>query len=104
MKIKSETRIRFAATAIIWGFGTGMLALCIPLVGMTGTPLLHMAVIVGAAVSTVVIWLNSANSPHQPFLTSSMQQLEQRVANLEMIASDRELDLDNKIKRLESKD
>lgn len=104
MKGKSEIRIRFAATAIIWGFGTGMLALCIPLVGMTGTPLLPLAVIVGAAVSTVVIWVNSANSPHQPFLTSSMQQLEQRVANLEIIASDRELDLDNKIKRLESKD
>lgn len=104
MKSKSETRIRFAATAIIWGFGTGMLALCIPLVGMTGTPLLPLAVIVGAAVSTVVIWRSSANSPHQPFLTSSMQQLEQRVANLEIIASDRELDLDNKIKRLESKD
>lgn len=103
MKSKSETRIRFAATAIIWGFGTGMLALCIPLVGMTGTPLLPLAVIVGAAVSTVVIWLNSANSPHQ-LLTGSIQQLEQRVANLEMIASDRELDLDNKIKRLESKD
>lgn len=104
MKSKSETRIRFAATAIIWGFGTGMLALCIPLVGMTGTPLLPLAVIVGASASTVVIWLSSANSPDQSFLTSSMQQLEQRVANLEMIASDRELDLDKKIKRLESKD
>ena len=81
-----------------------MFAICIPLVGMTGTPLLPLAVIVGASASTVVIWLNSANSPHQPFLTPSMQQLEQRVANLEMIASDQELDLDKKIKRLESKD
>ncbi len=104
MKSKSEG-LRVAATAIIWGFATGMLVICIPLVGMTGTPVLPLAVIIGAAVSTVVVWRSSERKPrNQPFLTSTMQQIEQRVGNLETIVSNQELDLDNKIKRLNSKD
>lgn len=51
---------KIAATAIIWGFATGMLAICIPLVSITesGT-ILPLAVILGATASTVVVWLSS---------------------------------------------
>ncbi len=51
---------KIGTTAIIWGFGTGMLAICIPLVSMTGSGIiLPLAVILGAAVSTIVVWLSS---------------------------------------------
>lgn len=105
MKSKSEMGICLAATAIIWGFSTGMLALCIPLVRMTGTPMLPLGVIVGATASTVIVWLKSDRQPRNgSYLTSSASNLEQRVANLETIVSTQELDLNNKIKQLESKD
>ncbi len=97
--------MRLTATAIIWGFATGMLALCIPLVGMTGTPVLPISVIIGATIGTVVVWRSSEHqSRNNLFLTSSVKELEQRVANLEIICSNQELDLHNKIKQLESKD
>ena len=51
---------KIGATAIIWGFATGMLAICIPLVSMTGSGIiLPLAVILGTAASTVVVWLSS---------------------------------------------
>jgi hypothetical protein len=52
---------KIGTTAIIWGFATGMLAICIPLVSMTGSGIiLPLAVILGAAVSTLVVWLSYA--------------------------------------------
>lgn len=105
MKSKSETGIRLVVTAIIWGFATGMLAICIPLVGMTGTPLLPLAVVIGATVSTVVVWWHSETQPrNSSFLTSNVNEIEKRVANLEMIVSHQDLDIEKKIKQLESKD
>ncbi len=54
---------KIGSTAIIWGFSTGMLAICIPLISMTESGvILPLAVIVGATISTVVVWL----SPSQP--------------------------------------
>lgn len=54
---------KIGTTAIIWGFATGMLAICIPLVSMTESGIiLPLAVILGAAGSTVVVWL-SASQP-----------------------------------------
>ena len=51
---------KIGATAIIWGFATGMLAICIPLVSMTESGIiLPMAVILGATASSVVVWLSS---------------------------------------------
>jgi hypothetical protein len=105
MERKSKMGICLAATAVIWGFATGMLALCIPLVRMTGTPMLPLGVVVGATISTVMVWLNSDRQPRNSSeLTSSASNLEQRIGNLEMIVSTQELDLNNKIKQLESKD
>ena len=55
---------KIGTTAIIWGFATGMLAICIPLVSITesGT-ILPLAVILGATASTVVVWLSSSQQP-----------------------------------------
>ena len=86
-------------TAIIWAFATGMLAICIPLVSMTGSGLiLPLAVIIGAGVGTAVVWL----SPVQQFrkiseLTNTIQALEQRVMNLETMGRRDELELQPKL-------
>jgi hypothetical protein len=106
MARKSETDIRVAATSKIWGIATAMLALCIPLSAVTRSgPILPLAVISGAAVGTVAVWRSSDNqSKTSPLLTNSIKELQQRVANLEIICSSQELDLLNKIKQLESKD
>ncbi|MEA5522860.1 hypothetical protein [Limnoraphis robusta] len=51
---------KIGSTAIIWGFSTGMLAICIPLVSMTESGvILPLAVVCGATISTVVVWLSS---------------------------------------------
>ena len=56
---------KIGTTAIIWGFSTGMLAICIPLVSMTKSGvILPLAVILGATVSTVVVWGFERRSPH----------------------------------------
>ncbi len=54
---------KIGATAIIWGFATGMLAICTPLVNITDSGIiLPLAVIVSAAGSTLSIWLNIGQS------------------------------------------
>ncbi|TVQ44665.1 MAG: hypothetical protein EA365_09715 [Gloeocapsa sp. DLM2.Bin57] len=50
--------LKIATTAIIWGFGTGMLAITIPIISMTDSGIiLPLAVIIGSTVSTVVVWI-----------------------------------------------
>lgn len=104
MNSKPGYGIRFAATTVIWGFATAMLSICIPLVGMTGTPLLPLAAIVGATVSTVAIWRNWDQPRNSSFLIGNVSELEKRIANLEMIVSHQDLDWEKKIKQLDSKD
>lgn len=59
---------KIGTTAIIWGFATGMLAICIPIISMTGSGIiLPLAVIVGTTVSTIVVWLSSGQA--QPKIT-----------------------------------
>lgn len=51
---------KIGSTAIIWGFSTGMLAICIPLVSMTESGvILPLAVVCGATISTIVVWVSS---------------------------------------------
>jgi len=102
MKSKGEIGLCIAATSIIWFFATGMLAICIPLVDITGSEILPLAVITGAAVGTFAVWHSSDNQlRNSPLPTNSMKELEQRVANLEVICSSQELALHNTIKQLE---
>jgi hypothetical protein len=86
-------------TAIIWAFATGMLAICIPLVSMTGSGLiLPLAVILGAGVGTAVVWLSTIQQLQKMNeLTNTIQTLEQRVMNLETIGRGDKLDLQPKL-------
>ena len=106
MAPKPERNIRVAATSKIWSIATGMLALCIPLSAVTKSgAILPLAVISGAAVGTVAVWRSSdSRSRSSSLLTNSIKTLEERVANLETICSHQELDLQRKIKQLESED
>jgi hypothetical protein len=91
------------ATGLIWGFATGMLALCIPLVSLTrGNLILPLGVITGASVGTVAIWRNGNRASASSSATT--RSLEERVANLEIIAGKGEIDLQNRLKQLEPSD
>lgn len=53
---------RIATTAIVWGFGTGMLAICIPIISMTKSGIvLPLAVILATGISTLAVWLSHPN-------------------------------------------
>jgi len=62
--IKMETKqlgigFKIATTAIVWGFGTGMLAICIPIISMTKSGIvLPLAVIIVTGISTLAVWLS----------------------------------------------
>lgn len=93
------------ATGLVWGFATGMLGICVPLVAMTqGNLVLPLSVILGASVSTIAIW----RSPNQPFKSSfssvSGRDLEQRISNLEAICSNGEFAAEKWAKQLKSED
>jgi len=98
-----EKDIRVTTTSRIWGIATGMLAICIPLAIVTnGGSILPLAVISAAAVGTVAVWRSSDHQPrNSPLLTNNIKELEQRIANLEIICSSQELDLQKKIKQLQ---
>ncbi|MBW4543572.1 MAG: hypothetical protein KME25_03850 [Symplocastrum torsivum CPER-KK1] len=86
---KSSMDIRLPATSIIWGFATGMLALCLPLSNDTnhGT-VISIAIVSAAAVSTVAVWQSSdKKSQTRNEASDRVKEFKERIANLEMIAS-----------------
>lgn len=103
-----KTGLKIVTTAIIWGFATGMLAICIPLVAVTRSGvILPLAVILGASGSTAVVWRSSKKHQHSgnmPELMNTVKQLNQRVGNLEVICSSNEFDIQKRLKQLESRD
>jgi len=78
---------KLAATAIIWGFSTGMLGICIPLVSVTDSGfILPLAVIIGASFTTAVVWLSfSRVSSNSIDLSNSIEALKEQESNLETI-------------------
>ena len=59
--------LKIATTAIIWGFATGMLAICIPIISLTNSGIiLPLAVIIATAISTLAIWVNLNSLNSQP--------------------------------------
>lgn len=79
------------------------IALSIPLVGITIS--IPLAVIIAAAVSTVIVWHSFEYQPkNSPLLTNSIKELEQRISDFGIICSDQKLDLQRRIKQLKSKD
>jgi hypothetical protein len=52
--------VKIGSTAIIWSLATGMMAISIPIVKMTGTGvILPVAIVIGVSLSTLAIWLSS---------------------------------------------
>lgn len=51
---------KIGSTAIIWGFATGMFAICIPLVSATESGIvLPLSIIIAVTISTVAVWVSS---------------------------------------------
>lgn len=97
---------KLAATAIIWGFATGMLGICIPLVSMTDSGvILPLAVIIGASFTTTVVWL-SFNRVYRNTveLSNNIESLKEQEATLETIDNKEKFDDQNRIKLLEPRD
>ncbi|MCA1991048.1 MAG: hypothetical protein LDL41_03240 [Coleofasciculus sp. S288] len=94
---------RTKVTCAIWGFATGLFALCIPLAAITrGGAIIPAAVALGAGAGTVAVWRNSDRRSNNSIEAEShMRSLEERIANLETIASSAELNAQHPLKRLE---
>lgn len=96
--------MRSAVSTKIWGMAVGMIAICIPLSAVTKSgPIIPLAVIAGAAASTVAIWGSDKKSGHslQPY---QVQALLERIDNLETIVGVDDMDLQLRIKQLETSD
>lgn len=94
--------LKIAATAIIWGFATGMLAICIPLSAMTDSgDRLGIAIVIGVSSSTITIWLSHGKPFQQADAAKSVQTLQQRVETLEATLAESDANLDQDIQLLE---
>lgn len=105
-KLSPDKDIRVITTKKIWEMTVGILAICIPLAAVTKSgPILPLAAIAGATLSTAAIWLADDKKATSPdLLSQQLEILQQRLANLETIVSSDEFDLNNKIKNLEITD
>ncbi|MEM9089459.1 MAG: hypothetical protein AAGC93_12025 [Cyanobacteria bacterium P01_F01_bin.53] len=77
------------ATTAIWSCAVGMLALCIPLVAISGSGvILPLLVMLGAGGGTAAIWL-APEKRHQEDLrlTQTIRSLEERIITLETICT-----------------
>jgi hypothetical protein len=94
--------LRTKATYAIWRYATGMFALCIPLVAITrGSVVLPAMVALGAGAGTVAVWRSDRHSKRRLENEQYVRSLEERIANLEAIASNNELDMLHQFKQLE---
>lgn len=93
--------IRVTTTQKIWSYATGMMALCLIFAPHKNTIVPPIIVATGAAVSTAFVWRSDKNSK-ESLPSERLQQIEERLANLETIAGTSDLDLQARIKQLES--
>jgi hypothetical protein len=99
---RSTSDPRTKVTYVIWGFATGMFALCIPLAALTrGSVIIPAAVALGAGASTIAVWRSDRYSKQRLEAEQNVRSLEERIANLEAIASHAELDISHQLKQLE---
>ena len=78
------------ATTTIWGFALGMLAFCIPLVGISESGvILPLIVILGASGGTATIWYAPEKRQQEEALrlTQTIRSLEERIITLETICT-----------------
>ena len=82
---------RVAATGAISGATIGALAVCIPIVAITRSPMIAMLVVGGAAVAIAGIWISgrskevAAKSEQIENLESTIKDLQERLENVEVI-------------------
>ncbi|MDB9324016.1 hypothetical protein [Nodularia spumigena] len=102
-ELSPDKDIRFITTRKIWEMTVGIFAICIPLAGVTRSgPILPLAAIFGATLSTVAVWRSDEkNAKSHDLSAQQLEILQQRLANLETIVSSDEFDLNKKIKQLE---
>lgn len=91
----------------MWFCATGMLAIALALgSSMRYSFIAPIAILSGATVGTVVVWKSRPEEERSPTALppQALAQLEERLANLEAIATRGELDLAERIERLEAHD
>lgn len=85
---------RVGATTRIWAFATAMMGMCIPIVsaaihiGYIATvtvTLVPLSVLVAASFGTAVVWKSAVREPSSSTSPTDLKQLEERMANLEII-------------------
>ena len=76
------------------------MAICIPLVAISRSGIiLPLAVILGASTSTVTVWRDGNQKVVE--LSNNLQQIEQRIRNLETICSSEYFDFNHQLDRLD---
>ena len=97
--LEKSKDIRMAVTEKIWGFATGMLAICIPLSAVTKSgPIIPIAVISGAAVGTASVWkFSEQKSASRIEASAQLKSLEGRIADLETIIATGDMDWQRRI-------
>lgn len=99
---RSDSRV--LATQQIWSCATGMLVICLVFGGSNRNTVIPPIVIsTAAAISTAFVW-KSGKKSRQELQPSQLEQIEERLANLETIAGAGRLEVGNKIKQLEISD
>lgn len=90
--------IKVDATAIVWGCAIAIVAICKPIIfTSSGGFILPLAVIFGASSSTAVIW--GKNKQKSLESSDNLQQLEQRIRDLETICTREELNFADKLEQ-----
>lgn len=82
----TEKNPKVRATATIWGYATGMLGICIPLVAITeGGAMLPLLVALSAGGGTAAVWFSPDSRQREMRIAQTVERLETRIANLETI-------------------
>jgi hypothetical protein len=94
---------KVGATGIIWGFATGMLAICIPLVSITKSgAILPLVTLLGASGSTVAVWRSSRkHSATTVELLDHVKALNKRIETLEAICASEGFEFSENSQQLE---
>ncbi|HEX8463200.1 MAG TPA: hypothetical protein VF627_01160 [Abditibacterium sp.] len=88
-----EPDVRVRTTRSIWSITPALLGICIPLSMVTESgPAIPIVVLCAAAVSTVTVWMRGGAGQTRPAekqvsAQSRVQELEERLANLEAITN-----------------
>lgn len=103
--IKSTSDPRIQVTSMIWRCAVGMFALCIPLAALSedaeDIAIIPAAIALGAGAGTIAIWRSDRHSKRRGNDEQYVRSLEERIENLEAIASHSELEIKHQFKQLE---